>query len=718
MNCTVFLPSIIASSDEARRLLQQACALSLTPVEPPHKADGFKKFSFYVPPILSAALKRYHDSLSGSDLICGLILAALGNGQSASASLVNVSRKWNQTRCQKDMVDIMLKGISNKMIVLMEGSTGIGKSRVIATTVLRLAGKKIGIFAPTLAILYQLFEEFLHTAGKDHPPIAIYIGRRNFVDGAKLEDILAVLEIRDSAVFARAKQWIKKGGPAITAISKKLSKHTPLHWLVDDLVEIIPDVSASSVGCDELSKACPGMDAYQEAKAALDDAQVVFSTHTMLCLSALSTGSQRNALLPDFEAVFIDEAHQLEEAMANITGSDLSLRHLQASLRDGYERKDVSSNRWKSIDSLIADCQNQLDLLPNDYYVPARVQGAPPYQTFRRHAEELAKKLKEIKASKDSAWLERIKRWRYALGQICSYKCDARVTFSPKLRLASVTVGPSYLRHYFDALWESCESACLLSATLYTCEKPGQFSSRYLRLKLCIPSDRALDTKPFIAPWIFDTPTVHTVAAASAEAFAYPGGEAPAELEKWFDTIAHSLSIIANDAAGGTLVLCNSYADTEALGCRLDSIIRHLIVQTRHNSVKTLTSVFKATARAGKRPVWIATGPAWTGLNLRDELAGNAADDRILSDLVIARSPMGRNRTAAHMSRVSTLGFEQELLDAAFTLRQGLGRLIRREGLKERRIWFLDGRIHTKRATFYKVSSLIRTYPRQATITA
>jgi CRISPR type IV-associated DEAD/DEAH-box helicase Csf4 len=395
----------------------------------------------------------------------------------------------------------------------------------------------------------------------------------------------------------------------------------------------------------------------------------------------------------------------------------LSLRYLHASLRDGYERKDVSSNRWKSIDSLIADCQHQLDLLPNDYHVPARVEGTPPYQTFRHQAEELAKKLREIKASEDSAWLERIKRWRYALEQICSYKFDARVTFSPKLRLPSVTVGPSYLRHYFDALWESCESACLLSATLYTCEKPGQFSSRYLRLKLCLPSDRALDTKPFIAPWIYDTPTVHTVAPASAEAFAYPGGEAPAELEKWFDTIAHSLSIIANDAAGGTLVLCNSYADTEALGGRLDSIKRRLIVQTRDNSVKALTAVFKVKARDGERPVWIATGPAWTGLNLRDELAENAADDRILTDLVITRSPMGRNRTAAHMSRVSTLGFEHELLDAAFTLRQGLGRLIRREGLQDRRIWFLDGRIHTKRVTFYKVSSLIRTYPRQATIT-
>ncbi len=63
------------------------------------------------------------------------------------------------------------------------------------------------------------------------------------------------------------------------------------------------------------------------------------------------------------------------------------------------------------------------------------------------------------------------------------------------------------------------------------------------------------------------------------------------------------------------------------------------------------------------------------------------------------------------MARVSRLGFEQELLDAAFTLRQGLGRLIRREGLRDRRIWFLDGRIYTARGTFYKINALLRTYP-------
>ena len=56
----------------------------------------------------------------------------------------------------------------------------------------------------------------------------------------------------------------------------------------------------------------------------------------------------------------------------------------------------------------------------------------------------------------------RIKRWRYALEQICSYKFDARVTFSPKLRLPSVTVGPSYLRHYFDALWGELRKCVLV----------------------------------------------------------------------------------------------------------------------------------------------------------------------------------------------------------------------------------------------------------------
>ena len=721
MNYTIFVPSAVPSGKDARHLLEKALELGLEPTPHPAHTANLRKLSLYLPATLTAQIDAHPSSLSRSDLIRGLVSAAAdqSNGQTSAAAApgiqVSESRKWNQHRAQQQMVETMMKGIRAKKIVILEGSTGIGKSKVLATTALQLpSSTTIGIFAPTLTVLYQLLEEFLTTAKElklDPPSIVIYIGRRNFVDSGKLEEILPTLEASTPEAAARAKRWIKQGGPAITETSKLLRKHTTAQWLVDDLVEIVPEISASSVGCDDLSKPCPGLDAYQEAKAGLDQAQVIFSTHTMLCLSALTRQSPRPSLLPTFGTVFVDEAHQLEEAMANITGSDLSIRHLHCSLRDGYERKDVSPSCWKSIDSLITRCQQQLDMLVPDYLVPAGAEGEPPYQTFRRHAASLIEHLKEIKHSEDSRWLERIRRWHYTLEQITSYKFEARVTFSPKLRLPSVTVGPGFLRNYFETLWDSCESACLLSATLYVCEKPGQFSSRFIRLKLGIPPDRALDTKPFIAPWIYNSPTLYTTDPDDALAFAYPGGEAPLELENWFTTIANSISIIAKDAASGTLVLCNSYADTEALGNRLDSLKRRLIIQTRGDSVKTLTALFKARARDGKRPVWLATGPAWTGLNLRDDLVKNASDDRILTDLVITRSPMGRNRTAAHMARVSRLGFEQELLDAAFTLRQGLGRLIRREGLRDRRIWFLDGRIYTARGTFYKINALLRTYP-------
>lgn len=722
MNYVVSVPLELASAKEIRRLLEKSLNLDLKPSRSSNSGK-LREVSFYAPPTLAAQIEAYPSSLSRSELIQGLVSAIADRSdsqddeQSLMAEDSSGRGKWHQGKAQKEMVDIIRKAIREKRVLFLEGSTGIGKSRVLAQAALQLSSSvRIGVFAPTLAVLYQLFEEFLATAKtlKITPgAIVIYIGRRNFVDLTKLDEILPTLEARLPEAAARAKKWVKQGGPAVTETTRLLKRHTAVQWLVEDLLEIVPEISASSVGCDEFSKPGPGLDAYQEAKKDIEDAQIIFSTHTMLCLAALNIRGKRPSPFSGFGAVFVDEAHLLEEAMANCTGSDLSLRHLHVSLREGYTRKDVSPNRWKAIEDLITRSQQQLDKLPPDYLVPARTEGNPPYQTFREHASALAKHLKEIQNSEDSLWLTRVKSWQFTLEQIASYNFEARVTFSPKLRLPSITVGPSYLRNYFATLWDNCESACLLSATLYVSERPGEFSSRFMRIKLGIPSERALDAKPFIAPWIYNTPTLYLPDPDHAQAYAYPGEsvDAPAQLENWWITIARSISILAKDAAGGTLVLCNSYTDAGALGSRLDSLKRRLIVQSRDDSVKALTALFKAKARDGKRPVWLATGAAWTGLNLRDELAQKAADDRILTDLVITRTPMGRNRTASHMARVSNLGFDQELLDAAFTLRQGLGRLIRRDGLRDRRIWFLDGRIHIRRSTYHKINVLLRSYP-------
>jgi ATP-dependent DNA helicase DinG len=722
MNYTVMVPSGVASGKEARELLEKALDLGLEPSLAQN--SNLRKLSLYLPTVLSARLAAHPSPIAENDLIRGLISAAIAHcsAHSATPILEPVDhhldlRKWNLYRAQQEMVDALSKGIRENKITLLEGSTGIGKSRVIARTALELPAKaRFGIFAPTLAILYQLFSEFLKTAAlrTEPPTMALYIGRRNFVDQQKLEKSISTsLEAGATEAVERARSWIKQGGPPITKASKALHKHLPIAWLVDDLLEAVPEMSAAGVACDELSKPCPGLDAYREARDGMEEARIIFSTHTMFCLSALQVRSNRPALFERFDTVFIDEAHQLEEALANCTGSDLSIRHLHSWVREGYERKEVSSARWHQIETLIGKCQDELSALPDEYHIPAGVKGDRHYEEFRHHAEALAEHLKELQVSQDSLWLERIKRWCYTLEQIACCRLDTRVTFSPKLRLPNVTVGPSFLRDYFECLWDSTQSACLLSATLYVAQKPGQYSSRFLRMKLCIPSERAVEVKPFIAPWIYKSPTLYTPSPEVAEAFAYPGEfkDSESELKVWFKVVSGSIARIAKEAAGGTLVLCNSYADTQAIGDLLSSRLKtRLLAQTRDGSAKALASLFKDRARKGKRPVWLATGAAWTGLDLRDEEAQEASDDWILTDLVIPRSPLGRNRTAAHIARVSRLGFEQELLDAAFTLRQGLGRLIRREGLEKRNIWFLDGRICTKRGMFHKVNVMLRTY--------
>ncbi len=380
VNYTVFVPLTVKSGKYARQLLEKALNFGLEPTPHPAHPSNLRKLSLYLLAILTAQVEAHPSSLSRSDLIRGLVSAAenYGDGQSIAA-VASEARKWNLHRAQEEMVDTLIKGINAKKITLLEGSTGIGKSRVIAKTALQLpSSTKIGIFAPTLAVLYQLVEEFLKTAKPlkiGQPSIALYLGKRNFVDLHKLEEILSILEPSWPEAAARAKAWIEQGGPTTTKISQLLKKHVPVQWLVHDLIEIVPEISASSVSCDDLSKPLPGLEAYQKAREGVNDAQIIFSTHTMLCLSALNTRSNRPSLFPYFGTVFLDEAHQLEEAMANCTGSELSLRHIHGSLRDGFKRKDVSPKRWHAIDSLLIKCQQELALLPDGYLLPAGVKA-------------------------------------------------------------------------------------------------------------------------------------------------------------------------------------------------------------------------------------------------------------------------------------------------------------------------------------------------------
>jgi hypothetical protein len=226
MNYTITVPSGVASGKEARGLLEKALDLGLEPSLAQN--SNIRKLSLYLPTVLSARLAAHPSQIAEDDLIRGLISAAIAHRSEHSATPILEPvdhhldlRKWNLYRTQQEMVAALSKGIRENKITLLEGSTGIGKSRVMARTALELPAKaKVGIFAPTLAILYQLFSEFLKTARAlktDLPAMALYIGRRNFVGQQKLEKSISTsLEAGATEAVERARSWIKQGGPPIT----------------------------------------------------------------------------------------------------------------------------------------------------------------------------------------------------------------------------------------------------------------------------------------------------------------------------------------------------------------------------------------------------------------------------------------------------------------------------------------------------------------------
>lgn len=56
-------------------------------------------------------------------------------------------------------------------------------------------------------------------------------------------------------------------------------------------------------------------------------------------------------------------------------------------------------------------------------------------------------------------------------------------------------------------------------------------------------------------------------------------------------------------------------------------------------------------------------------------------------------SDVGLNRTNSALARIERSGTASISNEALLTFKQGLGRLIRRTGVTDRRIWILDGRI-------------------------
>jgi CRISPR type IV-associated DEAD/DEAH-box helicase Csf4 len=242
----------------------------------------------------------------------------------------------------------------------------------------------------------------------------------------------------------------------------------------------------------------------------------------------------------------------------------------------------------------------------------------------------------------------------------------------------------------------------------------GEMSPHYMASTLLsIPSEllhaeKIPEQYRFVPAWVYEPVTLHRPQPGPSDDHPWcrPGDDA-SDIEKavWLDSIAQQLGVVAHAsrARGGMLVLCTSYSILNGLADRLQAEFGPRLLRSKKGGpLKLVISEFFGMQRGGVEPIWFALGAAWTGLDLRDRSV-SPESDRALTDLVIVSAPFGLNRTSTHLARRerNQVGaFRDEAKDDLVKTRQGCGRLVRGQGVKDRHLWILDPRLFDPRRSY------------------
>jgi ATP-dependent DNA helicase DinG len=756
MQIKIRVPPSIATGRESLgaaslRLLQLALDAQMPPA--PLPAKGLLPTSLYLSQDMAARLSAYPSPLGKS---CSeLIYAAYQSSRPTFCPAPTIyvcdgsdPNHWRQVN-QDSLLNDTLRHCREGKIYMREVGTGFGKTRVLSRLAHQLAATRspslpVVLAVPTVADLAHFVSEWLALFPGDPVP-SLYLGRSQFIVRDRL---VALLEELGPGIppneRSKIDQWIRDDGCPITGAGKVLAESIPgLAWLAMDLLSLCPSLPVQSLCLLAEDENCEDDPSplRDEMIARIVGSRVIAVTHMALAANIrLSVLSKASAILfPMPGDLLVDEAHNFEATLATAFSNDLSLRSLRTWLRD-LQRASTPAWRLASLltttldqcDALFAISQSACESSPGfQLLLPAFSARSPvstmpeypsagsSFTTLRESAgllsASLAKLLKRLKKLSDTLPPSLRQRLSIFVGADLLLKCVADgsssifLTSSRVLHCPLFVRGPHSLKNVLVTLWDQCHSAVIVSGTLALPGKDG-FSYSFMRQRLHIPLHRLVSGIPLIPPWITTIPTVHFLDGSLSSSLAHypsrsirsdaslPGSRS--RYEQWIDVMSAFISRAFTEAVGGTLVLLNSFEDIDAFASRFSaSLGSRLIVQSSRQDSALCKELFISSYLAGNRPVWLATGAAWTGLDLSlNNLPPQ--DDFLLSDLVIVRAPFGLNTSSTFLALCEWSGFNSVVFEAAMRFRQGIGRLIRRPGVTSRNLWLLDPRFHSTGGVF------------------
>jgi len=568
----------------------------------------------------------------------------------AHGSLAAVLESYEPRAEQAELAQAVTEALARREHLLVEAGTGTGKSLAYLIPALE-SGLRVVVATATKALQEQLLT-------KDVPLAAAALGR---------EVRVAVLKGRQNYLCRRALYGFELLGGALFAREGDALAFEALRpWLesteTGDRAELPFEPAESvwaeiAVGADRcLGRRCAFVaDCFSEAaRARAQRADLVIANHALYFADlAVRERTDGAGVLPEHDAVVLDEAHRLEDAAATWLGGRVSAAALHRLARDVERacREAGTAAPSRQLDRM----ERAGAALISSLAPPSgrRRLREPPLAPVRRLVERLAALAEALQGQSEE--LDALAARALAAAADVEACLDGgdleRVVWAEPEALAWAPVDVS--RALRERLWEAGPTAVLVSATLATA---GDFG--FVRDRLGLRGARELSLgSPF---------------AFQEQALLYlPHGMPDPRRPDALGRVAEEAAALCKLSCGRALVLTSSYRALEAVAERLRGAIGYELLVQGEAPRERLLERFRERVDS----VLVATGTFWQGVDVPGES---------LSLLVIDKLPFqapGDPLVEARCERIAAGGgdwFGEYALPAAvLQLRQGFGRLIR-----------------------------------------
>ena len=567
---------------------------------------------------------------------------------------------------QLQMALLIKDSIGNNIPALIEAGTGTGKTFGYLVPVI-LSGKKSVISTGTKNLQEQIYFKdipLLNKAAHLNIDAVMMKGRENYLCLHKYHQYisqLSLLETSQTKKIGKLKEWLKK---------TEFADRGEIPWLSDDDT-LWSALSSSSDQC--LGSECLFSDKcfLGKLRSRAARAKIIIVNHHLFFADMKVKKGGFGEIIPRFQVAVFDEAHTIEEIATAYFGESLSTRQLTDLMGDlKKETKKMRGVDRSRMEKGVASIQAGIELLKGalagyekkgrlDQKTLSNLSQGPareidrglklvykdtnltrlkntPLQPLLDRAGEIDSLLEEILKQRGSNWLNWYERRKRSL-----------ILHSSPLDISE---------SMNEFLYDKVQTAIFTSATLST---NGTFD--YTRSRLGLPDEAFQEICQ--SHFDFETQTILYI----------PENLPPPNSPDFITQAAEEILKILKRTEGRALLLFTSYHNLNVAY----EILKDRIPYTMYRQGQAPRSVLLDEFRQDIHSVLFATGSFWQGVDVPGEALSCLIIDKLPFDS--PGEPIVAARIDAIRSQNHNPFMEYQVPSAIISLKQGLGRLIRKK---------------------------------------